>query len=164
MLYSSWLSYHCFTLILVIIVIINIIMIILIVIMIIVMMISFGPTGSALHLGRLEEGDGGVYRCQVDYSQVIDMMMMMMMIMMMRIWWLWLWWQWWQSSIFKQAPTTVSTARLVLLVPPSPPIILHSGVLIKVSFIIVIIINISIIIVWIELNFSPNLNYLYLKS
>ena len=31
-----------------------------------------------------------------------------------------------------QAPTTVSTARLVLLVPPSPPLILHSGVLTKV--------------------------------
>ena len=33
-------------------------------------LISFERTGSALHLGRLEEGDGGVYRCQVDYSQV----------------------------------------------------------------------------------------------
>ena len=74
MLYLSWLSYHCYTLILVIIVIINIIMIILIVIVIIMMMTSFEPTGSALHLGRLEEGDGGVYRCQVDYSQVIVMM------------------------------------------------------------------------------------------
>ena len=34
-----------------------------------------------------------------------------------------------------QAPTTVSTARLVLLVPPSPPLILHSGVLTKVSLV-----------------------------
>ena len=33
-------------------------------------LISFERTGSSLHLGRLEEGDGGVYRCQVDYSQV----------------------------------------------------------------------------------------------
>ena len=46
-----------------------------------------------------------------------------------------------------QAPTTVSTARLVLLVPPSPPIILHSGGLIKVRLTIMIInIKIKIII------------------
>ena len=43
------------------------------------MIISFEPTGSALHLGRLEEGDGGVYRCQVDYSQVIVMVTILKM-------------------------------------------------------------------------------------
>ena len=41
-----------------------------------IIIISFEPTGSALHLGHLEEGDGGVYRCQVDYSQVILMMVL----------------------------------------------------------------------------------------
>ena len=51
--------------------------------MIITMMISFEPTGSALHLGRLEEGDGGVYRCQVDYSQVRVIVMTMVVLMMM---------------------------------------------------------------------------------
>ena len=40
-----------------------------------IIIISFEPTGSALHLGHLEEGDGGVYRCQVDYSQVILMIL-----------------------------------------------------------------------------------------
>ena len=46
---------------------------------IIKIIISFEPTGSALHLGRLEEGDGGVYRCQVDYSQVIVMVTILKM-------------------------------------------------------------------------------------
>ena len=45
--------------------------------------ISFEPTGSALHLGRLEEGDGGVYRCQVDYSQVMVMVMITVTILKM---------------------------------------------------------------------------------
>ena len=31
---------------------------------------SFKLTGSSLHLEKLKEGDGGVYRCQVDYNQV----------------------------------------------------------------------------------------------